>query len=82
MGGISLSSPETLYYLSSFAPLLVLALLGATPLPKTLFLKLAQRPVIGKLITWTEPFALLALLLVMTAFLVDGSFNPFLYFRF
>lgn len=82
MGGISLSSPETLYYLSSFAPILVLALLGATPLPKTLFLKLAQRPVIGKLITWTEPFALLALLLVMTAFLVDGSFNPFLYFRF
>lgn len=82
MGGISLSSPETLYYLSSFAPLLVLALLGATPLPKTLFLKLTQRPVIGKLITWTEPFALLALLLVMTAFLVDGSFNPFLYFRF
>nr|WP_297874683.1 MBOAT family O-acyltransferase [uncultured Blautia sp.] len=82
MGGISLSSPETLYYLSSFAPILVLALLGATPLPKTLFLKLAQRPVIGKLITWTELFALLALLLVMTAFLVDGSFNPFLYFRF
>ena len=82
MGGISLSSPETIYYLSSFAPILVLALLGATPLPKTLFLKLAQRPVIGKLITWTEPFALLALLLVMTAFLVDGSFNPFLYFRF
>lgn len=82
MGGISLSSPETIYYLSSFAPLLVLALLGSTPLPKTLFLKLAQRPVIGKLITWTEPFALLALLLVMTAFLVDGSFNPFLYFRF
>ena len=29
-----------------------------------------------------EPIMLVALLLVITAYLVDGSFNPFLYFRF
>lgn len=29
-----------------------------------------------------EPVGLTALLAVCTAFLVDGSFNPFLYFRF
>lgn len=29
-----------------------------------------------------EPVALTALMLIMTAYLVDGSFNPFLYFRF
>ena len=28
------------------------------------------------------PLVLLALLAVVTAYLVDGSFNPFLYFRF
>jgi alginate O-acetyltransferase complex protein AlgI len=29
-----------------------------------------------------EPVVLMALLLVCTGYLVDGSFNPFLYFRF
>ena len=29
-----------------------------------------------------EPVVLLGLLTVVTAYLVDGSFNPFLYFRF
>ena len=29
-----------------------------------------------------EPVALVLLLAVCTAYLVDGSFNPFLYFRF
>ncbi len=82
MGKLPFSSPETVYYLRSFAPLLVLALLGATPLPKKLFLKLSEHPIAGKVFHWTEVFALLLLLLVMTAFLVDGSFNPFLYFRF
>ena len=82
MGKLPFSSPETVYYLRSFTPLLVLALLGATPLPKKLFLKLSEHPIASKVFHWTEVFALLLLLLVMTAFLVDGSFNPFLYFRF
>lgn len=82
MGKLPFSSLETVYYLRSFSPLLVLALLGATPLPKKLFLKLSEHPIAGKVSHWTKVFALLLLLLVMTAFLVDGSFNPFLYFRF
>ena len=32
--------------------------------------------------TVLEPVSLLLLLLLSTAYLVDGSFNPFLYFRF
>ena len=33
--------------------------------------------------TFSRQYALIAaLLLVCTAYLVDGSFNPFLYFRF
>lgn len=82
MGKLPFSSLETVYYLRSFSSLLVLALLEATPLPKKLFLKLSEHPIAGKVSHWTEVFALLLLLLVMTAFLVDGSFNPFLYFRF
>ena len=29
-----------------------------------------------------EPFVLFTILILVTAYLVDGSFNPFLYFRF
>ena len=35
-------------------------------------------PLVGEILLWV----LLALLAVVTAYLVDGSFNPFLYFRF
>lgn len=35
-----------------------------------------------KIMSVVEPVVLLGLLAVVTAYLVDGSFNPFLYFRF
>ena len=41
-----------------------------------------ERPTAGKILNALEPFTLFVLLLVMTGYLVDGSFNPFLYFRF
>ena len=67
-GGLELISFEALYYLKSYALIIILAIAGATPvLAKTD----KQRPVI-----------LTILLIVCTACLVDGSFNPFLYFRF
>ena len=74
-GGIPLLGTETLYYLRSFAVVLVLAVVGATPFPKML----VQRV---KGLHWAEPVVLVSLLAVCTAYLVDGSFNPFLYFRF
>ena len=39
---------------------------------------------VGAIVLWVVAlgFEVLALLLIVTAFLVDGSFNPFLYFRF
>ena len=36
----------------------------------------------GAVLSVTEPVALVLLLALCTAYLVDGSFNPFLYFRF
>jgi alginate O-acetyltransferase complex protein AlgI len=42
-----------------------------------------QKRVSGeKLLNLAEPIALCVLLVVMTGYLVDGSFSPFLYFRF
>ena len=74
-GGVPLVSAEALYYLRSYAVIFVMAIIGATPIPKL---------VVGKLkaTQYVEPAFLLALLALVTAYLVDGSFNPFLYFRF
>lgn len=77
-GGLSLTSAETLYYLKSYAVLFVLGILGSTPVVKN-----AARRMDGtKAGVVLEAAAMLALLIVCTAYLVDGSFSPFLYFRF
>ena len=81
-GGYSFASAEFWYYLRSYGVVLILAIVGATPLPKYLVSRLEGKTVGSRILTVAEPVALGALLLVCTAFLVDGSFNPFLYFRF
>lgn len=77
-GGLPLWSGETGYYFSSYAILLVLALVGATPWPRRLYRRLEHCR--GTAVV--EPVVLTAVLVLCTAALVDGSFNPFLYFRF
>ena len=74
-GSIPFVSDEALYYLQSYSVVFALAIIGATPVPKMLVGKV-------KALQYAEPVVLLGLLAVMTAYLVDGSFNPFLYFRF
>ncbi len=78
LAGLPAVSAESLYYLRSYGLLLVMAVVGATPLVKNLALRLEK----GKAFAILEPVVLCALLLAVTAFLVGGSFNPFLYFRF
>ena len=82
MDKIPLVSAETLYYLRSYAVVLVLGIVGATPLVKNVVVKLSEGKVTGRIMAILEPIVLIALLALCTAYLVDGSFNPFLYFRF
>ena len=77
-GGLPLCSGETLYYLRSFCLLLAAGMLGATPVVR----RLAGRIGETKAGVVLELAALIGLLLVCTGYLVDGSFSPFLYFRF
>ena len=77
-GNVPLVSDAALYYLKSYAVLLGLGILGATPLVKQAAEKISRTRIGGIL----EPVVLALLLLVCTAYLVDGSFSPFLYFRF
>ena len=80
LGSLPIASAEGLYLLKSNALLLILAALGATPLPKRIAKALEAR--CPKAAALLHPAVLCALLLICTAYLVDGSYNPFLYFRF
>ena len=73
---------EALYMLRSYGVVLALAVLSATPLPAMLWKKAQEAKSLAPVLTVAEPLCTFALLALCTAFLVDGSFNPFLYFRF
>ncbi len=81
-GDYPLISAEAIYYLKSAAVLLAVSIVGATPLPAKVFGKIADNKIGERVLYVVEPLALVTLLAVCTAFLIDGSFNPFLYFRF
>lgn len=75
IGGISLTSLESIYYLKSYAVVLIISLIGATPLMKNIFKE-------KKVSNIFEPIFILFVLIISTSYIIDGSFNPFLYFRF
>ena len=81
-GGLPLTSTESLYYAKSYAVTFLIAAIGATPLCKNAVSKLAETARGAQVLAILQPVWLVLLLAACTAFLVDGSFNPFLYFRF
>ena len=81
-GKLPLFSAEAVYYLRSYGVVLLLAVIGATSLPKRAIAALSGNRVLSRGWNVLEPLFLTGLLVVVTAYLVDGSFNPFLYFRF
>ena len=72
----------TLYYLKNYFIILVLGIIGATPVVKVLVEKIKENTIASKVINLLTPVVLIALLLLITAYIVDNSYNPFLYFRF
>jgi len=77
-GGLPLSSKQTVYYLVSYGVLFALGFVGATPLIRNVCQKVSDRKVTAVL----EWIVMIVLFILCTAYLVDGSFSPFLYFRF
>jgi len=75
-GADSFAGLESLYYLRSFLVPILIGFIGGTPIPKNLAKKIFARVKI------LEPVAVALILIIVTAFLVTGSFNPFVYFRF
>ena len=83
IGGYSLVSAESVYYLRSYGFLFILGFIGSTPLLKNLTAKIREKSLTAeKILNVAEPIVMAVLLVVVTAFPVYGSFSPFLYFRF
>jgi len=82
IGELPFVSSEFLYYIRSYGLVLIIAIIGATPLPKKVVHIINSKANGNKLLNLLEPLVMLIIMILITAYLVDGSFNPFLYFRF
>jgi len=78
IGTSAFAGAESIYFLRSYFVPIVVGIVGSTQIPKILAAKLSTR----KFMIVVEPIFVVLLLLISTAYLVDGSFNPFIYFRF
>ena len=75
---LSFTNTETIYYLKNYLIILIISIISSTPLLKLLIQKIKNK----KIINIVEPIIYIILLILSTAFIIDESFNPFLYFRF
>ena len=78
IGNISFISKESIYYLKSYFIVILIGIIGATPIMKNI----VKKEKIKKIANILEPIYLFSILLLSTSYIIDGSFNPFLYFRF
>ena len=77
LGGAGLLDSAFLYHLRNYLPILIIAGIASTPLAKNVWHKLSRKARQVAL-----PTLMVAGLVLATAYLVDGTYNPFLYFRF
>ena len=73
-----LISQESIYYFKSYFVVFAIAIIGATPILKNI----VSKEKIHKIANILEPIYLLLIFVICTSYIIDGSFNPFLYFRF
>ena len=81
-GDIKFIDENFLYLITSYLVLLILCIFASLPFGKMVYTKLGNTKAGGVLLTVAEPVCIVFMLVVSTAYLVDGSFNPLLYFRF
>ena len=81
LNNIDLANKETIYHLKNYLVLLIVAIISSTPLLKNIISKIKNTKY-KRIIDILEPITYIMLLILSTAFLIDESFNPFLYFRF
>ena len=78
----SIITNTTIYYLKSYSLIILISIIASTPIIKKTIIKLKENSYLKTIMNILEPIVLSALLIICTGYLVDNSFNPFLYFRF
>jgi alginate O-acetyltransferase complex protein AlgI len=81
-GGLPLTSSGFLYGLKNYGLILVISVLASTPIPKIVLSRCLKNSAFMAVWSVLQMPILIGLFVLVTAFLVDGAFNPFLYFRF
>ena len=76
------SNSFTIYYLKSYFIILLLGIILSTPLLSNIITRLRKNNTLNKFINLFEPLLIILILVLVTACLIDNSYNPFLYFRF
>jgi len=81
MNNIPVINKETIYYIRDYLVIFIIAIISSTPLLKNTIKKIRNTK-LNVIINVLEPVTYIILLTLCTAYLIDASFNPFLYFRF
>ena len=80
-GGIALANNTSLYALLSNLPLLIILVIASTPVGNRAYTRLRERARAGTC-TVVDGILMIAGFILCVAYLVDSTYNPFLYFRF
>lgn len=80
--GLIMYNEFSAYYLKSYTLILIISIIGSTPLLKNIIEKIRKSSAGERTIFLINPLFNMILLIIATSYLIDGSFNPFLYFRF
>ena len=79
VGVDSFATSGIVYDMLRYLPLMLICIVGATPLPKKIYKGLTEKYAIAR---YLVPVGVAASILICTAYMVDSSFSPFLYFIF
>ena len=82
LNGLSFANDQTLYLLLNYAIMLLILIVACTQFPKKLAIKVFGDHGETRVTGIAQGIFIVAIFLVAVAYLVDASYNPFLYFRF
>jgi alginate O-acetyltransferase complex protein AlgI len=81
-GDVKLYTPENIFAIRDYLGVIIFGVIGATNLPVMLVKKISRNLKGHLVLNVLEPVFVAALLVISVSFLINGSFNPFMYFRF
>ena len=82
MAEVAFANDMVLYLIRNYGVLLIVCLIGCTPLIKKWAKVCLESKKHQGLVTVAVNVVMILLFVIITAYLVDASYNPFLYFRF